>query len=163
MTSLNPPMTRRSTPPVALGASKPTVALTPSKASYTANLSLLCPPASSFLRLLRFTMSTPRTPMSTPRFVLSYLTSPCHPSSCLRTQDPLYSSPFSIASSEPLCLRPRFYCATKTLMSTPKIDIYAGVYYVYNQDLISTVARLLGQFDTVGRPFGGIRYSSAPF
>ncbi|CAN0443607.1 unnamed protein product, partial [Ascophyllum nodosum] len=35
--------------PVALGASKPTVALTP-----------LSP--SSFLRLLRFTMSTPRTP-----------------------------------------------------------------------------------------------------
>ena len=42
-TSLIPPMTRRSTPPAVLGASKLTVALTPSKASYTANLSLPCP------------------------------------------------------------------------------------------------------------------------
>ena len=72
-------------------------------------------------------MSTPRTPISTPRFVLSCLTSPCHPSSCLRTQDPLHSSPLPIAFSGPLCLRPRFYCATKTLMSTSKINIYAGV------------------------------------
>ena len=38
---LRPP--RVSTPPTALGASKTTVALTPSKASYTANLSLPCP------------------------------------------------------------------------------------------------------------------------
>ena len=110
--------------------------------------------------------------MSTPRFVLSCLTSPCHLSSRLRTQVPLYSSPFSIASSGPLYLRPRFYCVTKTLMSTTKMDIYstvsprrlfmsttemdiyAGVYYFYNQDLISTVARLFGEFDTVVRPFG---------
>ena len=111
------------------------------------NLSLPCPLLSplSFLRLLRFTMSTPWTPMSTPRFVFSCLMFPFHPSSRLRTQDPLYSSPFFIASPGPLCLRPRFYCATKTLMSTPKIDIYAGVHYVYNQNIISTVvARLLG-------------------
>ena len=92
--------------------------------------------------------------MSTPRFVLSCLTSPCHPSSRLRTQVPLYSSPFPIASSGPLRLRPNFYCATKTLMSTTKMDIYAGVHYVYNQDFISTVARLFGKFDTVVRPFG---------
>ena len=65
-TSLIPPMTQRSKPPAALGASKPTVALTPSKASYTANLSLAPSPSAS-LRLLRFSMFTPRSP----RFVLS--------------------------------------------------------------------------------------------
>ena len=69
-------------------------------------------------------MSTPRTPMSTPRFVLSCLTSPGHSSSRLRTQVPLYSSPFSIASSAPPCLRPRFYCATKTLISTLKTSAF---------------------------------------
>ena len=81
-------------PPVALGASKPTVALTPSKASYTANLSLFALSSPSLIRVLRFTMSTPRTPISTPRFVPSCLTSPCHSSSRLRTQVPLYFSPF---------------------------------------------------------------------
>ena len=109
---------------MALGASKPTVALTPSKASYTANLSLFALSPPSLLRLLRCTMFTPRTPMSTPRFVLSCLTSPCHPSFRLRTQVPLYSSPFSIASSGPLYLRPRFYCATKTLISTLKTSAF---------------------------------------
>ena len=62
--------------------------------------------------------------MSTPRFVLSCLTIPCHSSSRLHTQVPLYSSPFSIASSGPLCLRPRFYCATKTLISTLKTSAF---------------------------------------
>ncbi|CAM9759303.1 unnamed protein product [Ascophyllum nodosum] len=63
-------------------------------------------------------MSTPRTPMSTPRFVLSCLTSPCHPSSRLRTQDPLYSSPF--------------FCLLRTAMSTAKI-------LLYTKTLISTL------------------------
>ena len=76
--------------------------------------------------------------MSTPRFVLSCLTSLCHPSSYLRTQDPLYSSPLPIAFSGPLCLRPRFYCATKTLMSTSKINIYAGVIMSKTTTLIFT-------------------------
>ena len=104
--------------------SKPTVALNPSKTSYTANLSLFALSPPSLLRPLRLIMSTSRTPMSTPKFVLSCLTSPCHSSSHLRTQVPLYSSPFSIASSGPLCLRPRFYCATKALMSTLKTSAF---------------------------------------
>ena len=130
MTSLNPPMTRRSTPPVALGASKPTVALTPSKASYTANLSLPCP-------LSLFVPSPPQVyhvytedphaytkvrPLM-PNLPLSSLLSPAYSGSPVLL-------PLSIASSGPLCLRQRFYCATKTLMSTSKISIYAGVYYV---------------------------------
>ena len=72
--------------------------------------------------------------MSTPRFVLSCLTSPCHPFSRLRTQDPLYSSPMSTAK---ILLRHQDAYVDAQ-------DIYAGVYYVYNQDLISTVVRLLG-------------------
>ena len=119
-------------PPVALGASKPTVALTtPSKASYTANLSLPFP-------LSLFVPSPPQVyhvytedphvytkvrPLM-PNLPLSSLLSPAYSGSPV----PL---PLSIASSGPLCLRPRFYCTTKTLiMSTSKINIYAGVYYV---------------------------------
>ena len=125
---LRPP--RVLTPPVALGASKPTVALTPSKASYTANLSLPCP-------LSPFIPSPPQVyhvytedphvytkvrPLM-PNLPLSSLLSPAYSGSpALLT--------LSIASSGPLCLRPRFYCATKTLMSTSEINIYAGVYYV---------------------------------
>ena len=118
-TSLIPPMTRRSTPPAVLGASKPTVALTPSKASYTANLSLPCP----------FSLCVPspsqvyhvytEDPQVRP-LVLSCLTSPCHPSPRLRTQDPCTPPPFFIASSGPLCLRLRFYLYTKTPIATPR-------------------------------------------
>ena len=39
-------------------------------------------------------------------------------------------------------------------MSTPKMDIYAGVRYVYNQDLISTSSAPFGEFDIVVRSFG---------
>ena len=118
-TSLIPPMTQRSTPPAALGASKPTVALTPSKASYTANLSLPCP----------FSLCVPspsqvyhvytEVPQVRP-LVLSCLTSPCHPSPRLRTQDPCIPPLFFIASSGPLCLRLRFYLYTNTPIATPR-------------------------------------------
>ena len=118
-TSLIPPMTQRSTPPAALGASKPTIALTPSKASYTANLSLPCPfslcvPSPSQV----FHVYT-EVPQVRP-LVLSCLTSPCHPSPRLRTQDPCIPPPFFIASSGPLCLRLRFYLYTKTPIATPR-------------------------------------------
>ena len=113
---------------MALGASKPTVALTPSKASYTANLSLPCP-------LSLFVPSPPQVyhiyteephvytkvrPLM-PNLPLSSLLSPAYSGSPVLP-------PGSVASSGPLCLRPRFYCATKTLMSTSKINIYTGVY-----------------------------------
>ena len=70
------------------------VALTPSKASYTTNLSLPCPLSLCVPSPSQVYHVYTEDPMSTPRFVLSCLTSPCHPSSRLRTQDPLYSSPF---------------------------------------------------------------------
>ena len=115
MTSLNPPMTRCSTPPVALGASKPTVALTPSKASYTANLSLPCP-------LSLFVPSPPQVyhvytedphvytkvrPLM-PNLPLLSLLSPAYSGSPVLL-------PLSIASSGPLCLRLRFYCTPRRL------------------------------------------------
>ena len=115
MTSLNPPMTRCSTPPVALGASKPTVALTPSKASYAANLSLPCP-------LSLFVPPSPQVyhvytedphvytkvrPLM-PNLPLPSLLSPAYSGS----PAPL---PLSIASSGPLCLRLRFYCTLRRL------------------------------------------------
>ena len=48
-------------------------------------------------------------------------------------------------------------------MSTPKMDIYAGVHYVYNQDLISTSSSSFGEFDTVVRPFGEFDTVVRPF
>ena len=123
-TSLIPPMTRRSTPPAVLGASKPTVALTPSKASYTANLSLPCP----------FSLCVPspsqvyhvytEDPQVRP-LVLSCLTSPCHPSPRLRTQDPCTPPPF-------------FYCLLRTAMSTAKILFVHQDAYSYAKTTIST-------------------------
>ncbi|CAM9911294.1 unnamed protein product [Ascophyllum nodosum] len=82
------------TPPVALGASKPTVALTPSKASYTANLSLPWPLSlfiSSPPQVYHVYTEDPHV-YTKVRSLMPY--PPCHPSSRLRTQDPLYSSPF---------------------------------------------------------------------
>ena len=108
-------MTRYSTPPVALGASKPTVAITPSKASYTANLSLPCP-------LSLFVPSLPQVyhvytedphvytkvrPLM-PNLPLSSLLSPTYSGSPALL-------PLSIASSGPLCLRLRFYCTPRRL------------------------------------------------
>ena len=90
-------------------------------------------------------MSTPRTPMSTPRCVLSCLTSTCPSSSHLSTQIPLYSSPFSIVpqvryvydqdSTVPprrLCLRSRqsFY--------DRDAYIYAQDHYIYPEGIMST-------------------------
>ena len=83
--------------------------------------------------------------MSTPRFVLSCLTSTCQPSSRLRTHAPLYSFPFSIApqvryihdrdSPVPprrLCLRSR--------QSIPGRDayIYDQDHYIYTEVIMST-------------------------
>ena len=110
---LRPP--RVLTPPVALGASKPTVALTPSKASYTANLSLPCP-------LSLFVSSPPQvyhvytedphvytkvSPLM-PNLPLSSLLSPAYSGSPVLL-------PLSIASSGPLCLRLRLYCTPRRL------------------------------------------------
>ena len=48
-------------------------------------------------------------------------------------------------------------------MSTPKMDIFAGVYCVYNQDLISTSSPSFGEFDTVVRPFREFDTVADPF
>ena len=125
---LRPP--RVPTPLVALGASKPTVELTPSKASYTANLSLLCP-LSLFVppppQVYHVYTEDPHVHTKVrplmPNLPLPSLLWPAYSGSPVLL-------PLSIASSGPLCLRPRFYCATKTLLSTSKINIYAGVYDV---------------------------------
>ena len=114
-TSLIPPMTRRSTPPAAPGASKSTVALTPSKASYTANLSLPCPlslfvPSPSQVHhvytedLHVYTKVRPLMP----NLPLSSLLSPAYSGSPVLL-------PLSIASSGPLCLQLRFYCTPRRL------------------------------------------------
>ena len=119
-TSLIPPMTQRSTPPAALGASKPTVALTPSKASYTANLSLSCPfslcvpsPSQVYHVYTEVPPGSSSRPLM-PNLPLSSLPSPAYSGS-------LYPSAFFfIASSGPLCLRLRFYLYTKTPIATPR-------------------------------------------
>ena len=114
-TSLIPHMTRRSTPPAAPGASQPTVALTPSKASYTANLSLPFP--------LSFFVPSPsqvyhvytedphvytKVRPLMPNLPLSSLLSPAYSGSPVLL-------PLSIASSGPLCLQLRFYCTPRRL------------------------------------------------
>ena len=114
-TSLIPPMTQRSTPPAALGASKPTVALTPSKASYTANLSApcslsLCVPSPTQVYHVYTedpNVYTKVRPLM-PNLPLSSLLSPAYSGSPVLL-------PFFIASSGPLCLRLRFYCTPRRL------------------------------------------------
>ncbi|CAN0119254.1 unnamed protein product, partial [Ascophyllum nodosum] len=113
---LRPP--RVSTPPAALGASKTTVALTPSKASYTANLSLPCPlslcvPSSS--QVYHVYTEDPHVytkvrPLM-PNLPLSSLLSPAY-------------------SGSPVLLP--FVCLLRTAMSTAKI-------LLYTKTLISTL------------------------
>ena len=120
-TSPIPPMTRRSTPPAALGASKPTVALTPSKASYTANLSLPCPlslcvPSPS--QVYHVYTENPQVRPLMPNLPLSSLLSPAY-------------------SGSPVLL-PLFYCLLRTAMSTAKILLYAKTPIATPKTTIST-------------------------
>ena len=120
MTSLNPPMTRRSTPPVALGASKPTVALAPSKASYTANLSLPCP-------LSLFAPSPPQ--------VYHVYTEDPHVYTKVRPLMPNLPLPSLLSpaySGSPVLLP--YYCLLRTAMSTTKILLRHQDAYVDVQD-----------------------------
>ena len=143
MTSLNPPMTRRSKPPVALGASKPTVAQTPSKASYAANLSLLCP-------LAPFVPSPPQ--------VYHVYTEDPHVYTKVRSLMPdlPLSSLLSHAYSGSPALLPLFYCLLRTAMSTAKILLCHQDAHVDAQDRHIRRSSLCLQ----PRPY---IYSSAPF
>ena len=112
-TSLIPPMTQRFT-----------VALTPSKASYTANLSLSCPFSLCVSSPSQVFHVYTEVPQVRP-LVLSCLTSPCHPSPRLRTQDPCIPPPF-------------FHCLLRTAMSTAKILFVHQDAYSYAKTTIST-------------------------
>ena len=110
---LRPP--RVSTPPAALGASKPTVALTPSKASYTTNLSLPCPlslcvpsPSQVYHVYTEDPHVYTKVRPLMPNLPLSSLPSPAYSGSHVLL-------PLFIASSGPLCLRLRFYCTPRRL------------------------------------------------
>ena len=70
--------------------------------------------------------------MSTPRFVLSCLTSTCPSSSRLRTQVPLFSSPFFL-----LPLRSAI-SMTKILLCHPDASVYAHDRAFKTETLIST-------------------------
>ena len=120
-TSLIPPMTRRSTPPAVLGASKPTVALTPSKASYTANLSLPCP----------FSLCVPSPSQVYHVYTEDPQVRPLMPNL------PLSSLPSPAYSGSPVLL-PLFYCLLRTAMSTAKILLYTKTPIATPKTTVST-------------------------